>query len=463
MADSVVLITVDCLRQDHVSAYDYDRQTTPYLESISEDSLQFSRAYANGPGTSVSFPSIFSSTYPFDYGGYTGLGHHRTSVAEVLQSQSIKTIGVHSNTFLSKFYNYDRGFEEYESNVNGETQALNSWINKIDETVFGGSALVDKAKRIAGRGLGKIQGEELPYWPAKKTTDKAIQHLSNVSKDSYFLWVHYMDVHAPHHPPDRHFEQFSSADVDWNEHHNQWINARDNPKDDFTHLKQQFIDAYDAELRYVDEQISRLMDHIERNSNHSPLYIITSDHGEELFDNGTVGHQYPTLSEELLHIPLILYSESNGVLKDPQTELVSQLDIPPTILSWYGIDPPNDYRGTSMNNINEDTKQDILLSEVCHRAGAPDIGEVDLDESIISVIHKEGIKYIKDNQRNQETIHNLWKNGTKSHNSNQEVTQVDLEKIIEKHLSSLYQCGDTRVDEVPDDVKEQLEDLGYTG
>jgi len=111
---NVVLLTIDCLRADHLGFYGYDRDTAPFLSSLVSDALVFERAYATGPGTSVSFPSIFGSTYPFDYGGYHGFSPDRTSVAEALPTD-VHATGFHSNPYLGPAYGYNRGFDEFVS------------------------------------------------------------------------------------------------------------------------------------------------------------------------------------------------------------------------------------------------------------------------------------------------------------------------------------------------------------
>jgi glucan phosphoethanolaminetransferase (alkaline phosphatase superfamily) len=61
MTQSLVLITVDCLRADHVGFLGYQRPTTPFLDALSQESLVFQEAVAAGVPTYHAFPAIMAS------------------------------------------------------------------------------------------------------------------------------------------------------------------------------------------------------------------------------------------------------------------------------------------------------------------------------------------------------------------------------------------------------------------
>ena len=67
---NVILITVDCLRADRLSCVGYERNTTPFIDSLAEQGMLFKQAIINGVGTFASFPALMTSTYSFMHGGY---------------------------------------------------------------------------------------------------------------------------------------------------------------------------------------------------------------------------------------------------------------------------------------------------------------------------------------------------------------------------------------------------------
>jgi arylsulfatase A-like enzyme len=84
--NSLVLITVDCLRADHVGFLGYERLTTPFLDSLAPHSVVFSNAIVSGAPTYFSFPAIMASRHPLALGrDVIGIAPGETTLAKVLQ------------------------------------------------------------------------------------------------------------------------------------------------------------------------------------------------------------------------------------------------------------------------------------------------------------------------------------------------------------------------------------------
>lgn len=115
--ENVVLITIDCLRADHVGCLGYDRNTTPNIDQIAEEGVLFEQAIAQGGRTATSFPSILTSTYPLMFGHHKKITRPRKTIAEVLKNHEFSTAGFHANPSLSRYFNYDRGFETFKDFV----------------------------------------------------------------------------------------------------------------------------------------------------------------------------------------------------------------------------------------------------------------------------------------------------------------------------------------------------------
>jgi len=130
MSPNVILITIDCLRADHVGSLGYARPTTPHIDAIARRGTIFTQALSNGPKTSASFPSILTSTYPLMYGGTAYLAEDRTSIAEVLKNHGYSTVAFHSNPFLSSSYGYNKGFDTFWDAIQ-ETPQLSRLARRI--------------------------------------------------------------------------------------------------------------------------------------------------------------------------------------------------------------------------------------------------------------------------------------------------------------------------------------------
>jgi len=86
----IVLVTIDSLRADHVGWHGYDRETTPTLDRRAVEARTFSNVYAHACSTRPSFPSILTSSYALERGGFERLSEDRTTLAEALSPRSAR-------------------------------------------------------------------------------------------------------------------------------------------------------------------------------------------------------------------------------------------------------------------------------------------------------------------------------------------------------------------------------------
>lgn len=460
-AENVVLVTVDCLRPDHLPTYGYNRETAPFIDEIAEDSIVFENAFATGPGTSVSFPSILSGRYPFDYNGYNGISSQESPLAELLNNNNINTAGIHSNTFLTEHYGYSRGFNLFESfTEESSKEGIGANIQQaIPDDLFDIlQNIVWKYRSLSGKNIS------LPYTPADQTTNKAIQLLQKLD-EPFFLWVHYLDPHEPYRPPAEIFNSFSATAPNWQSLNNDWKKAKkyDNTPD--AERLNQFIDAYDSEIRFVDQNIRRLWSALsEQNLDDRTMKILTADHGEEFLDHGGVSHT-PKLYDELIHVPLIIDTPDN-IEYVVEEQIVSLIDLPSTILRSFNLEQPQSYRGYPLQNlINKgEIRREYIIAEVCHEWGeGVEAGEFDKEKMIITT-RSDDYKYIKDNQKGVEEFYNIAEDpGEQFENENiPESEKENLRMKVNEHLSDLHEATSNQSSkQTPDNVQDRMRDLGY--
>lgn len=317
---NVVLISIDTLRADHLGCYGYDRQTTPHLDSLAARGVRFERAFTVASWTLPAHMSLMTSRYPHGHGVERqdqSLAKDVTVLAELLKTEGVRTGGVISWFFVSARYGFDRGFEEFFELL-PEKEDLSAYRKAED--------VIDTAiDWLGGRGA-----ERRPF----------------------FLFVHLFDPHIDYSPPSAYAERFRAGDstIDGSYASLQpYIRGlRENaPRIDPEDLKA-VVALYDAEVRYVDDQIGRLLATLEEMGlADSTLVVVTSDHGEEFDDHGSMeGHQW-TLYDEVLRIPLILRAPGGPAARVEQ-RLAEIIDIAPTILDWMGIAPPDEFLGASL-------------------------------------------------------------------------------------------------------------------
>src|SRR5215469_4597582 len=124
--NSIVLVTVDCLRADHVGFGGYTRPITPFLNSLAESSVVFSDAIVAGAPTYFSFPAIIASRYPLGLGrDVLGIAPGEPTIATALREAGYKTAAfVAGNPYLTARFGYNQGFDRFHDFLDEELGAV---------------------------------------------------------------------------------------------------------------------------------------------------------------------------------------------------------------------------------------------------------------------------------------------------------------------------------------------------
>lgn len=323
--ENVVLLTIDALRADHLSCFNYPRTTSPNIDRISNENIQFSKTISASSHTREAVPSLLTGLYP-DEAIDDQYSLAAPTVAQYLSAEGLQTGAFHSNPFLSRGYGYAKDFDMF-----------------YDDLYIGRHKLI----ALFERAIDKVFNRH--YARAQTINDLSLDWLTTLDNDqSYFLWNHYMDVHGPYEPPERYQELFRDNPVSKQTARKLYKQALKDPESISTEEHQLLIDLYDAEIRYLDEYIGDFIESVTRlPGGNDTLIIITSDHGEAFGEHGYYEHpRY--LHDELLHVPLIIYHPkfNQGTVNEP----TSTLDIAPTIYDVVGLNH-KEFPGESLFDI----------------------------------------------------------------------------------------------------------------
>ncbi len=336
---NVVLIVLDALRADRINAVRDGKPLMPNLAGFAATAWRFTNATCQETWTKPSVVSLLTSLYPQVHRVQFGIHNRITddqdmtadvvpdsiqTVASYLRLMGFHTVGIQANANLQAQFGVDQGFDQY------------------------------------------IYRPYPDYFRADKVTDTAVEMLGTTDPP-FFVYVHYMDPHAPYDPPARYREMFTEPPLtdgdktllaQYNGYYLDHVFFRLGMKDarqmdSFSVSGKEHIRyLYDAEVRFADHEVGRLIETIESRAPDTVI-IVTADHGEELWEHGSVGHG-KTVYGELTHVPLLM--RFPGV-EPQQTDVPAELiDIVPTVATYLGLDPSPDWQGTN------------LISAV-HRAG----------------------------------------------------------------------------------------------
>lgn len=281
---NILFLTIDTVRYDRTTFGGYakspaKRDTTPRLAELVEESTSFVLANAPSAGTMASIPAILTSKY----------FHSGIALDEKRPAGSPPGI-LPENTTLPEIMKR----KGYRTGVIGSHEWWTGWgleqgVDDYDNSI---GAKADP-KRIT----------------ADKVTNHALAWISRQQGKKWFLWAHYIDPHGYYmaHPD---IVDYGSSDPD----------------------------KYDAELRWTDREVGRLLDELKKFPSHqNTIVIITSDHGESMGEhNVPLGTHGSALYQELIHVPMIFFIPGNR----PRLiqGAVTNLDIFPTIAALCGID-----------------------------------------------------------------------------------------------------------------------------
>ena len=314
---NVILISVDTLRADHLGCYGYPKPTSPTIDRLAAGGVRCAAAQSVFPGTLPAHASLFTSLYPNRHRVYPAarpglqvehaIAPQLPTLAGQLAAAGYRRVGFAGGGYVSPRRGFHHGFERFQ----------------VPESE-GGHDL-------------------------EETLGPASEWLRAGPPEPFFMFVHTYEVHEPFEPPQQYLRRFEPSydgplPDSIHPFHFERLRAGPLTPADHAHL----VALYDAEIRYFDDALADLMRSLRRAGlEQRTLVVLTSDHGEEFFERGDIGHG-THLHRELIQIPLIFYwperLAAGRVVRSP----VSLIDVAPTILEAVRAEPPADFEGRSL-------------------------------------------------------------------------------------------------------------------
>ncbi len=313
---NVILLTLDAFRRDSLGCYGNKDGLTPFIDSLRDKCLIFSKVQATGPYTQASFPGILTASHYLEYGEPSGLSPKRTLISEPLKKAGIATAAFHSNPYLSELAGWNRGWDIFYDAMEEEYGPRTPFLK--------GNMINNKVKK----------------W--------LHIHITSREYEPFFLWVHYMDAHEPYIPKKKYLEMIDLP-VDISEDYMFSLFRNTLLRRDVSHLEEVVLlkKLYNAGILGVDNHVEEFFNILEEfNILKDTLIIITSDHGDEFGEHGGLSHDDKMYSE-LIDVPLLFFDSARNGEQVCDT-LVSTIDISPTILSLFGLKSVANFEGRSL-------------------------------------------------------------------------------------------------------------------
>ncbi len=339
---NVLMIVLDTTRVDRLSAYGYERPTTPTLERLASEGVRFTRAYSAAPWTLPSHASLFTARYPAVHNAcweHQYLDDRLPTLAEHLAGQGLLTAAFSHQAWLSDETGLMRGFEQFHDLYWRSTTALvAAWRMASDR--------VRKNRGVEDKGAALINRTFLSW-------------LDRHGDEPFFVFINYMEPHAYYEPPTPWREQFlGGRETPWGRSRNVQVNKYNAGLLSYTAEElSTFSDLYDGAVAYQDFRMGQIIDDLRRRGLlEETLLIVTADHGENLGDHELLDHQF-CLYDTLLHVPLVVRLPGvlpAGAVSDAPAEHRLRWSMIDLVFGESGGDPiPVDRLASSLRSADE--------------------------------------------------------------------------------------------------------------
>lgn len=479
---NVVLIVMDTVRSK--SFCRSNTKTKSKNNSFFSNSTSCVQAFSAAPWTLPSHASLLTGVTSSRHGAHAGHKHLDSTLItlpEVLQDHGYETVGVSNNTWISEEFGFNQGFETFHKNwqyIQSDTD-----LGKIAQTEEGIDIFTEAAKEVSkGNPITNIANAIYGQFFRRANddgtarTNKWINDWVTTRDDSrpFFLFVNYLEPHLEYQPPEPYAREHLPKGVSYKEAMNvsqdAWGYITGKVKltsEDFEILRA----LYRAEISYLEVKIEEVIDLLKTEYDwDDTLFIITSDHGENIGDHDLMDHQY-SLYDTLLHVPLYVHG---GPFESSKIDNIIQLhDIPPTIIDCLDINAPEarkQFQGISFHPNAKKTRE-YAMAEYMAPQPSMDALETkirDLPEHIykydrsLRAIRTDKYKYIRGSDGSQE-LYDIQNDYAEQNDivSIEKGVVKRLDSTIDDWLDSFEQAKSKNSVSMDEDTKSRLEDLGY--
>lgn len=436
---SIVVVLVDTLRADYLGFYGFEGAVSPNLDRLAAESVVYDNCIAQSPWTKPSVASMITSLYPQVHGltnhegKYWGgedperrtgiLPEQAETLAEALQRSGYATGAFVSNPWVTRAYGFAQGFEHYD-----ESGAI-QW-DRADKLI------------LAAR-------EWIESLPADRP---------------FFAYLHFMDVHAPYDAPRADYDALAgsaSLGLGRRLRKNQtpdrkWQNIEKRPDwatDDLRLQQTYWRTRYASGVRVMDRRITELLEFL-RDSEYldRSVLVVTSDHGEELYDNFGWSHGQ-NLYEHQLRVPLLIRkpgAEDGGTRVEAVVEL---LDLMPTLLESAGAGRVAQAQGRRLFSPGATGEKRAAFATATQRQPG------------LFAVRTSRYKLLHDIESGDSQLFDLQEDPGELNDLSSAKPEVvgRLKRQLEDHLADSLALGTLDVEsaEMPEDLQERLKALGY--
>ncbi|WP_436935077.1 sulfatase [Halovenus marina] len=478
---NILLVVLDAVRADHTTVHGHHRETTPNIEALASDGVQFENAFAPSIWTLPSHGGLFTGNLPSHSDvrrSSRDLPTDTTTLSEHIKAQGYRTFSSSAGAHLRSGRGFSRGFDVYK-----ETYRI-----RPDATAL--------SKMVRDRSFAKQTLFSLTRGPDKKTLykfDALKRWIANGDDEPFFAFINCKTAHNPYNPPRPYKSMFcdglSRPRYEFLERLSSQVGQRSQSvagmdgtrlrkmSESFPLMGGEFVPTeaewevirswYDGAIRYLDYRVGELVDFLDaRGELDDTVVVITADHGELFGEHGLEKHNY-SLAEQLLHVPLVVKPAGEQRGGDTVESMVSLLDLFPTLIEAAGGTPPERPFAETLYDLADRPRHEHVFAELDGMEDAvpkqryPALDDSELGQPRQSV-RNDQYKLVR-RIDGTTTLYDWRADPEESTDLTDEYPDIvaALTDVLEREVGDITQNA-IEDEEITDErLRDQLEDLGY--
>lgn len=338
-----IMLLFDTLNRRMLEPYGCDWTKTPNFKRLSERCITFDNCYAGSLPCMPARRELHTGRYNFLHRGWGPLEPFDDSVPELLNAKQVYThmISDHQHYWEDGGATYHQRYRSWES-VRG--QEGDSWKGEVREPEMPEHMGRMWRQDIVNRQY--ISSED--QYPLAQVFKLGMEFLeNNREEDNWFLHWECFDPHEPFCSPEKYQKlyphSYDGSQFDWPEYR-----EVTETKEQVDHCRCQ----YAALLSMCDEYLGRFIDYMDENDMwKNTMVIVNTDHGFLLGEHDLWAKSVHPWYNETVHIPLYIWDPRCGIKNERRNALVQNIDIPVTLLDYFGIDPTADMQGHNLEQV----------------------------------------------------------------------------------------------------------------
>lgn len=345
-----IMVMYDTLCKRTLPNYGDTQAKMPAFERLADLTVTFDNCYVGSLPCMPARREIHTGRMNFLHRGWGPIEPFDDSMPEILKRAGIYThlVSDHDHYWEDGGATYHTRYNTWENERGQEIDTWKGDLHEISDTHSFGAANPEVAKFLQAfrkqNAINRIYIEKQGRFPQENVFDKGIEFIeTNHEFDNWFLQIETFDPHEPFTAPEDD-QKLNGTDESFQY---DWPPAGKVREDDafIGEVKKKYYSL----LTTCDRSLGRVLDIMDKYDMwKDTMLIVNTDHGFLLSEHDWWGKNVMPMYNEIANIPLFIWDPRTGVKGERREALVQTIDMAPTILNFFGIEPTRDMLGKDL-------------------------------------------------------------------------------------------------------------------